>query len=293
MITRALLLAGALLVLSYSYSYSNTLTSGVTNNAAANGFQWDMKDILPVPGGLIINGVIYQYTIEKEIEDSTRVRIQNENANGDGYIFRQTDDWTGVPGNTINRVIGLPNIPGELFGTGSIEVEGKGTVSDPTVRYSYRLDPCFVPLTDPSCPGYILALYNWLKENGLLGNDVDIDDPLFNEFVQKILNRETEIEEDEEADREENSNEDEEIKKLNAGASIEALADPAAQAAIMQALSTIPNFENYYAVSIQGGTYEETIVLKDKELPDNRRAMRILSQDTLHRSMVRSQYEEK
>jgi hypothetical protein len=116
---------------------------------------------------------------------------------------------------------------------------------------------------------------------------------LFNEFVQKVLNRETEVEEDEEeARQEEKEEEDEEIEKLNAGASIEALGDPAAQAAIMQALSTIPNFENYYAVSIQGGVYEETVVLEDKELPDNRSAMRNLAQDTLHRSMVRSQYAE-
>ena len=281
------------MALSSSYSYSDTLNYGVTNNAAANGFQWDMKDVLPVPGGLMINGVIYQYTTQKEVEADMKVHIQNENANGEGYIFRQTDDWSGVPGSTINRLVRLPNVPGEYFGDGSIEVEGEGTVSNPMVRYSYMLDPCFVPLTDPSCPGYLRALYDWLKENGLLGDDVEFDDPLFNEFVQKVLNRETEVEEDEEeARQEEKEEEDEEIEKLNAGASIEALGDPAAQAAIMQALSTIPNFENYYAVSIQGGVYEETVVLEDKELPDNRSAMRNLAQDTLHRSMVRSQYAE-
>ena len=285
-------MAAALLALSSSYSYSDTLETGVTNNAAANGLQWDMKDVLPVPGGLMINGVIYRYTIDKEIEDSTKVHIQNENVDGNGYIFRQTDDWTGVPGSTINRLVGLPNVPGELFGDGSIEVEGQGTISEPTVRYSYVLDPCFVPLTDPSCPGYIQALYDWLKKNGLLDETASIDDPLFNELLQQLLNRKAEVEEDEEARREEENEEDEEIEELNAGASIEALGDPAVQEAIMQALSTIPNFENYYAVSIQGGVYEETVVLEDKELPDNRRAMSSLAQDALHRSMVRSQYEE-
>jgi len=280
------------LAFSSSYSYSDTLNYGVTNNAASNGFQWDMKDVLPVPGGLMVNGVIYQYTTEKEVDADMKVHIQNENANGDGYVFRQTDDWSGLPGSTINRLVRLPNIPGEYFGDGSIDVEGEGAVSDPTVRYSYMLDPCFVPLTDPSCPGYLRALYDWLKENGLLGDDVEFEDPLFNEFVQKVLNRETEDEEEDEVRQAEEKEEDEEIEKLNAGASVEALADPAAQAAIMQALSMIPNFENYYAVSIQGGVYEETLVLEDKELPDNRNAMRNLAQDTLHRSMVRSQYEE-
>jgi hypothetical protein len=285
-------LAAALLALSSSYSSSETLNYGVTNNAAANGFQWDMKDVLPVPGGLMINGVIYQYTTEKEVDADMKVHIQNENVNGEGYVFRQTDDWSGVPGSTINRLVKLPNVPGEFFGDGSIEVEGEGTVSNPTVRYSYMLDPCFVPLTDPSCSGYTQALYDWLKNNGLLDDNVSIDDPLFNEFVQQMLNRKAEIEEDEKARREEENEEDEEIEKLNAEASIEALGDPAVQEAIMQALSTIPNFENYYAVSIQGGVYEETLVLEDKELPDNRRAMSSLAQDTLHRSMVRSQYEE-
>jgi hypothetical protein len=278
--------------LSYSFSYSDTLQNGVTNNAAANSFQWDMYTILPTPGGLIINGVIYQYTTEKEVEDAMKVHVQNENAQGEGYIFKQTDDWTGVPGNTISKMIKLPNIPGEYFGDGSIEVEGTGTVTDPTVRYSYMLDPCFVPLTDPSCPGYVLALYEWLRENGLLGEDVNIDDPLFNEFVKQTLNRETEVDEDEEVAREKETEEDEEIEKLNAGASIEALVDPITQAAMMQAMAMIPNFENYYAVSIQGGVYEETLVLEDTELPDNRSAMRNLAQDTLHRSMVRSQYEQ-
>ena len=264
----------------------------MTNNAADDSFQWDMDNVLPTPDGLMINGVIYQYTTEKERDDAMKVHIQNENAQGEGYIFRQTDDWSGVPGNTINKLVTLPDVPAEYFGNGSIEVEGQGTVSNPTVRYSYKLDPCYVPLTDPSCPGYMQAFYDWMKENGLLAENVDIDDPLFDELVEQVLNRKTEIEEDEKVVQKEESEENEEIQKLNDGATIEALGDPAAQAAIMQAMSTIPDFENYYEVNIQGGVYEDTLVLRDKELPDNRRAMRNLTQDTLHRSMVRSQYEE-
>ena len=30
-----------------------------------------------------------------------KVHVGNHNANGDGYTFRETDDWSGVPGNTI------------------------------------------------------------------------------------------------------------------------------------------------------------------------------------------------
>lgn len=279
-----------MLAFSYSYSYSESLVYGTTNNAAANGLTWDMKDVLPVPGGLMINGMIYRYTIEKEAAAAAQVHIQNENALDEGYIIRETDDWTNLPGSTINKIIKIPNIPMEYFGDGSIEVEGEATVVDPTVVYSYMLDPCFIPLSDPSCPGFMQALYDWMKENGLLPGDATIDDPFFNEFVQAALDQEVNLDE-EEAKKEEEKEEDEEIERLNAGASVEALADPAAQAAIMQALATIPNFDQYYAVNIQGGVYEETLVLEDTELPDNVSAMRNLAQDTLHRSMVRSQYD--
>ena len=78
---------------------------------------------------------------------------------------------------------------------------------------------------------------------------------------------------------------------LNAGASISALVDPAIQNSIMVSLSMIPNFENYYDVKITGGVYEETITLQDTELPDNAAGMRNLAQDSLHKSMVRLQYD--
>lgn len=281
-------------MLSYSYSYSDVrLEYGTTNNAAENGLNWDMLDVLPTPNGLMINGMIYQYTTNKDPSADMKVHIQNENALEEGYILRQTDDWSGVPGNTINKVLRFPDIPSAYFGDGSIEVEGEGSVTDPTVIYAYKLDPCFIPLTDPSCPGYLEALYAWLKENGLLPDGVnDINDPFFDQWVQAALNSKTDLQEDEETElKKDEDEEDDDIERLNAGASIEALGDPAAQAAIMEALSTIPNFENYYTVAIQGGVYEEALVLEDKELPDNVRAMRNLAQDSLHRSMVRSQYE--
>ena len=283
-------MAPAALAFSYSYSYSESLVYGTTNNAASGGLTWDMKDVLPVPGGLMINGMIYRYTIEKEVEANAKVHIQNENALGEGYIVRETDDWSNLPGSTINKLVKLSDIPMQYFGDGSIEVEGDASIVDPSVVYSYKMDPCFVPLSDPSCAGFAQALYDWMKENGLLTGDVTIDDPFFNEFVQAALDQEVNLDEEDVKTKEEKE-EDEQIEKLNAGASVEALADPAAQAAIMQALSTIPNFDQYYAVDIQGGVYEEALVLEDTELPDNASAMRNLAQDTLHRSMVRSQYD--
>jgi hypothetical protein len=43
--------------------------------------------------------------------------------------------------------------------------------------------------------------------------------------------------------------------------------------------------------SIQGGVYEESVILEDTTLPDNASVMRNLAQDGLHQTMVRSQYD--
>ena len=48
----------------------------------------------------------------------------------------------------------FPNLSAELWGPGSIEVDGEGTVEDASVVYSYRYDTCFDPQSDPSCLGY-------------------------------------------------------------------------------------------------------------------------------------------
>ena len=60
-----------------------------------------MGNILPSGSGLDINGLIYRYKTVKNTEDDMKVHIGNKNADGAGYIFRETDDWSGVPSNTI------------------------------------------------------------------------------------------------------------------------------------------------------------------------------------------------
>lgn len=253
---------------------------------------WDMKDVVPIPGGLKINGIVYNYTVEKQTEDDFTVSIQNEDARGEGYIFQQTDDWSGVPGNTINKGIPINNIPIEYFGLGEIATEGKGTVTDPTVLYSYMTDPCFIPLTDPTCPGYVQSLYDWLKENGLLTDDLDPNDPFFDELVQAALENSAEIDDEEKTETAENEeDESSEIKDLNGEVSLDKLADPNAQAQILEQLASVQKFDQYYVTEIQGGVYNESVVLSDTKLPDNARAMRNLASDSAHRSMVRLQYD--
>ena len=253
-----------------------------------------MNNVLPPQGGLVVNGVIYNYTVDKEVNDPLKVHVQNENVTGDGYIFRETDDWSGLPGNTINKIVGIENIPKEYFGNGSIETEGIGSVSDPSVVYTYRYDECFVVLSNPKCPGYLQALYEWLKENGLLGEDLLPGDPFYDEWVQANLNRETiDDYEDEKIETEEKEEDDPGITALNANVNIKGFVDGAKQQAMILQMSTIPNFENYYTVIIQGGVYNDTVIMQDSKLPDNGRAMRSLASDATHRQMVRSQYDDK
>ena len=254
-----------------------------------------MNNVLPPQAGLVVNGVVYNYTVDKNTGDPLLVHIQNENAAGEGYIFRETDDWSGKPGSTINKFIRIENIGREYFGNGSIETEGVGSVSDARVAYTYKFNECYIPLSNPDCPGYQDALYDWLKENGLLDNPPQPGDPYYDEYVQASLNRETKEEtEDEKNAREKEQNKEEEedpIEALNQNIDVGAFVNGAEQAAMITQMSTTPQFDSYYNVAIQGGIYNEDIVLQDSTLPDNPRAMRSLASDATHKSMVRSQYE--
>lgn len=286
-------MAAVLLGLSYSYSYSDTITTGVTNNAAGNGVTWNMNDVLPPEAGITINNVFYRYTITKDRNSDAQVTIQNENAVDGGYIFSHTDNWNKLPGSTINKLIPLEDIPRVFWGDGSISVNGDAEISNPTVAYSYRTDLCYNPLFSPECPGYWMALYQWLLDNGLINQQIDVNDPYFDKYVQEALNRITIVEEQDEQKEvvEEKKEQEESIEdKLSVAGAAEKLADATAQAAMLKAMANLPIFEPYYSSNIPGGSYNETIKLIDKELPDNRRAMGSLAQQRLHSEMVDSQY---
>ena len=67
--------------------------------------------------GIDINGVIYQYTAVKDRADPFTVSIQNENATGSGYIFRETDDNCNGSTSYIRRnMMGLLSAIGGLVG---------------------------------------------------------------------------------------------------------------------------------------------------------------------------------
>jgi hypothetical protein len=285
-------LAAAVLVLSSSYSYSEVIT-GTTNNAAAGGLTWNMNNVLPPEAGLTVGGVIYRYTIDKDPAANTQVHIQNENAIDGGLLFRNTDDWSGLPGNTIVKSFTLPTIPLQYFGDGSIQVEGEGDIRDPFITYNYRYDTCFNPLSDPSCPGYEDNMYQYLLDNGLLNTEVEGYDPLADEFVRASLEREVDLESDEE--QEKNKEEEEDESSLEDALSIAdnaiAIAEGAATLDQLSSLANLAQFNSYLTTNIPGGVYNDSVALEDAELPDNINALRVsFAQQRLHQEMVDSQY---
>ena len=274
--------ATKLLALSVAYSaacYSSDYEFGYTNNAAAGGSSWGMSDpLFPVDSipGIDINGVIYQYTAVKERADPYTVSIQNENANGSGYIFRETDDWSGKSGATINKFVPVPYSPLGRWGTGSIEQVGIGEVQDPTVVYTYRVDPERLQQQElPEIPS--VSVYDALSDGYVTASLEPTDRELY---------------EDDELNKSDSEEEDDGRLEKALAASDNALTIGVGmtQNALLQAMNVATNLNTYYAANIPGGSYQEVTVLQDKNIPDNRRALRSLGQQKLHTEMIEEQY---
>ena len=249
-----------------------------------------MTNILPQQAGLQVNAVIYNYSVDKETEDDLLVHVQNENARGSGYIFRETDDWSGLPGNSINRNVAVPNIDISYWGLGSIETEGKGTVYDAGVYYSYQFDPCFDPQSNPSCPGYKVPV-------DINFEDVSVYDPLNDDMIQEELDRKANLkqqkEDEERQARLKIARDAEERSSLESLLGIEETQYEFSeeQIALHQQLMALRGLPSSYLNSLVGGSYEDTITLKDKELPNNRRGLRVgLAQELKHQQLVNLQY---
>ena len=291
---KKLLLMGVLVFWpSYCYSESIQPYFGTTPNAAAGGNTWIMNNVLPTPPGLDINGVIYNYTIQKDVNDSAKVHVQNENANGIGYIFRETDEWQAgsLGGTEIRKVVPvIPNLARELWGNGSIEIEGNATVEDPNVVYMYKVDPCYDPQFDPNCPGYKVQI----PEIEI----VDIDSIYSsNSETIEIATTETDYDIYEEDELLESDEEDEEREKMRLEAALAAVdnseifANAFAQAQILAAMNNAIQMSNYYAGNVPGGEYKDSLVLIDKKIDDNKKGLRNgLAQQLLHEEMVSMQY---
>ena len=301
MLKKKLLLVLAVLLPSYSYSDSITPYYGQTGNAAANGYTWGMGGVLPdgTPG-LDINGVIYNYTINKDVDDSVNVHVQNENALGPGYIFRETDEWKpgSLGGTQINKAVPVvPGIPRQAWGDGSIEVEGPGSVSDANVIYMYKVDPCYDPQFDPNCPGYqvqvpdipefdVSTIYDATQDEFANREGVSQEDLEKEELEEKSKEELAEEEAEEEKDRKERLE-----KALSEADNSVMFAEALAAAQVLDSINAAQNITSYYATTIAGGSYGDTVVLQDKQIPENKQGLRNgLAQQLLHEQMIDMQY---
>ena len=280
----------ALLLLPLS-SFSNYYTFGYTGNAAYAGLSWTMTtSILGITTeeGMDISGVLYNYNVVKNAEDDFTVTVQNKDTEG-GYIYQETDDWSGLPGMRIQKVVPLPYTPIETMGDGSIATTGTGTVEDATVLYMYRWDGCRNPQNDENCPGYVppmpvipkIEIYDALEDDAVDDATEETDSELY------------EKEQDEDSEQRDKDEEDEDRLELAMAASENALtiANTATQGSLLKTMNSATNVNSYYTANISGGVYLDNTTLQGGKIVDNKKAFRSLSQDKLHNTMIEEQYQ--
>ena len=270
--------------------YSSDYTYGYSNNAAAGGSSWGMSSsVLGVPSlsGMDINGVIYRYTAVKEQADPFTVSIGNKDAINGGYIFRETDDWSGKSGQTITKLVPLAYTPIDRWGDGSIDLTGVGSIESPQVVNTYRIDPCYDPQNDPSCPNYVpplpelpvIEVYNAMDDELVQNATKPTDESLYK--------RDT----DEKSDSEDEDDGERLEAALSAAENALAIGDGMTQAAMLQAMNIATNMNTYYAAQIKGGSYKETVTLNGGNLPDNKNGRRMnFATQLKHDEMVKQQW---
>jgi len=253
-----------------------------------------MQNILPAQTGLTIEGIYHKYTITKDANADAIVSITNENINGTDYIYEYNDNWNQLPSNTKFKYDPIASSLGSLWGKGQIKIIGDGTLSDVNIRYQYKFDTCFIPLSDPSCPDFKNALYQYLMDNGLLNNEPTVDDPYYSEWLKFQLEQRAE-EEELEAPKEEEQEEEQEEKLtmqdlFSVDSLMKSLSDPLEQVKMLQEMASLEKLEGYYTVEIQGGHYEDTVKLVDGSIKDNFSVLRNLTQSKVHEEMINMQY---
>lgn len=275
------------LLLFCSYSYCETITSQTTN-AASNGLQWTMTNVLPQYTGLVVNSVNYRYTAVKASQDPFEVSVQNYNSSGTGYVFRSQDSWTGRPGNTITKTVPVEGIPLTSWGSGEIATTGIGKVESPYVLYGYTYDTCkLTPVTDSRCPNYRPPMA-----------DIPVTDPVETEYVHKSATPRVAAQAQEELDqtfmrlaKESTVARKRNVDQYRAIQNALLTAEALAQADAFTALNNISNFASY-SKQLPGGTYQDSLKYVDKILPDNRAGRGLAgAQERLHNKLLDSQYD--
>ena len=264
---------------------------GISGNMAGAGHTWGMNSLGPSNSqGLRINGIYYQYTPVKNTEDDMLVHVRNKKFGSAGeYIFSETDDWSGLPGGIpITKGFNINNLPIELWGDGSIDVEGTGSVVDANVIYTYKYNnDCLTPMSDPSCPGYTEAVLSMMKKTVIEGYD-----PLVDENINDVIDEKVELDEDVQQEDDEKVKAKDKLQRMLSGVNDSILyANVTSQNLLMLTMSLNSNLNPYYDKKLSGGTYKDVKTLNGGKLLDNIKGARAgLAQQILHNEMVNLQY---
>ena len=234
--------------------------------------------------GLDLSGVIFNYTPVKNVVDDFTVTVESDKVGG-GFVFQETDDWSGKYGMKIQKVIPFGYTPVEQFGESRIRTTGVGSVEDASVVYMYRWDACRNP-TDPSCPNYVPPLPVIPK--------IEIYDALEDDAVEQATEKTDSdlYKDEEESEQTEEDEENEELLEIALASAENALtiANTVSQSVILRAMNTATNINSYYVAKIPSTTYRDTLDLQGGDIQDNKLIFRSLSQDNLMNEMIKEQY---
>lgn len=250
-----------------------------------------MTNILPQYTGLTVTAISYRYTTIKEVSDPMLVHIRNYSLSGNDYVFQSTDNWSYLPGNTITKTIPA-DISYTLLGNGELTVEGRGTVANASVGYTYTYDLCNTdPMYSPTCPGYAVAMTK--KSEEAVSYELASKEtytiaqtklPSYYNEDESVLKKDRQLDDEEQRRR----------KRRGLQAATNALTEAysLSQEAVIAAMNFVPQFQTYYSVTLVGGTYADVPGYAVTQLPENKKALRVgLAQQTLHKKMVESQYQ--
>jgi hypothetical protein len=239
-----------------------------------------MTNILPKYTGLSVTAVSYQYTAQKQAEDSFVVSVQNLSATGSGYVFRTQDDWTGLPGNTITKTVPVGNVPGTQWGPGEISTQGVGQVVDYSLFYNYSYDTCgAIVVTDPACPNYrSVPIFDYTEDEFVTASyQLKNYQP---DEVQAEMSRQFVL----------NSRVSNKSKSTNSARNALLTAQALRLAQSLETLNNLPGLAAY-SQQIPGGVYKDVLQYADKKLPDSSNSRRLnMSQQRLHNQLVDLQY---
>jgi hypothetical protein len=126
----------------------------------------------------------------------------------------------------------------------------------------------------------VIEIYDALDDDNVDKAIEETDSDLYNK--EKEESKDTEEEEEEKGRLE---------IALAATENALTIANTSSQASLLRTINRATNINAYYSAQISGKIYTESIALQDREIVDNKKVFRSLTQDKLHNEMIQEQYQ--